>query len=60
MRATFEGVAYALNSILKVFEAQGKSGQIRIIGGGANSALWKQILADVWKTPVAALQGLSQ
>lgn len=56
MRATFEGVAYALNSILKVFEAQGKSGQIRIIGGGANSALWKQILADVWKTPVAALQ----
>lgn len=39
-----------------MFEAQGKSGQIRIIGGGANSALWKQILADVWKTPVAALQ----
>ncbi|MCI8376074.1 MAG: xylulokinase [Lachnospiraceae bacterium] len=55
MRATFEGVAYALNSILKVFEEQGRSEQIRIIGGGANSELWKQILADVWKTPVAAL-----
>ena len=55
MRATFEGVAYALNSILRVFEEQGKSEQIRIIGGGANSALWKQIMADVWKTPVAAL-----
>ena len=55
MRATFEGVAYALNSILKVFEEQGTSDQIRIIGGGANSALWKQIMADVWKVPVAAL-----
>ncbi len=55
MRATFEGVAYALNSILQVFEEQGKCSQIRIIGGGANSSLWKQIMADVWKRPVAAL-----
>lgn len=55
MRATFEGVAYALNSILRVFEEQGKSEEIRIIGGGANSLLWRQILADVFETPVAVL-----
>lgn len=55
MRAAFEGVAYALNSILCVFEEQGSSPLIRIIGGGGNSELWKQILADVWGVPVAAL-----
>lgn len=54
-RATFEGVGYALRSILEVFLEQGDSPQIRMIGGGAKSQLWRQILADIWKRPAAML-----
>ena len=55
MRAVFEGVAYALNSIFEVFKEQGNVEKMKIIGGGANSELWKQILTDVWEIPLAVL-----
>ena len=48
LRAVYEGVAYNIKWALKVVEKLiGKQDVINIIGGGANSNIWCQILADV-------------
>jgi xylulokinase len=47
-RAVLEGVAFGLYDSLKILEELGVPiKQVRVIGGGAKSALWKQILADI-------------
>jgi xylulokinase len=47
-RAVLEGVAYSLRDILEIVRNLGaKVNSARIIGGGAKSALWCQIIADV-------------
>lgn len=48
-RAVLEGVACGLRDSLELFRAggSGKIAQARASGGGAQSALWRQILADV-------------
>ena len=47
-RATMEGIAFSLRDCIPVLEAQGLAmSRVRIIGGGANSKLWRQIVADV-------------
>ncbi len=52
-RAVMEGVAFNLRLILDALRAQGVSVQaMRLIGGGARSPVWRQILADVYKLPV--------
>jgi len=52
-RAVLEGVALNLMMILDAFLAQGAGIEtLRVIGGGARSALWRQILADVYGMPV--------
>jgi xylulokinase len=52
-RAVLEGVAFNLKMILDAFLEQGASIQaMRLIGGGAQSGLWRQILADVYGLPV--------
>ncbi len=52
-RAVLEGVALNLRLILDAFQAQ-KVGlsAVRLIGGGARSPLWRQILADVLGLPI--------
>ena len=46
-RAVLEGVAFQLRMIYEVFKNQQHDiHEIRIIGGGAESNLWRQILAD--------------
>ncbi len=48
IRAVFEGVALHLGWILEALDAKLPiSGALRFVGGGANSALWAQSLADV-------------
>jgi xylulokinase len=48
-RATYEGIAFALKSVLKVFEENGLSPeQINLIGGGAISPLWNEIMCNVY------------
>ena len=48
-RATYEGIAYALKSILKVYEENGLSPErINLIGGGAISPLWNEIMCNVY------------
>jgi xylulokinase len=52
-RAVLEGVAFNLKLILDAFLEQGAEIQaMRLIGGGARSALWRQILADVYGLPI--------
>ena len=47
-RALYEGVAYALRDAMTAAEVLGlRYDTLRIIGGGARSATWRQIVADV-------------
>lgn len=46
-RAVLEGVAFGLRDSLELIRSAGPIGQVRVTGGGARSALWRQILADV-------------
>ncbi len=48
-RAVLEGVAFGLRDSFELMKAAGLSSidQVRVSGGGARSALWRQILADV-------------
>lgn len=56
LRAVLEGVALNLRVILDAFEEQGPDiDAVRLIGGGARSALWRQIIADVFGRPVLRL-----
>lgn len=48
VRAAMEGVAYSLKHNLDVAESRGaKAGELRAMGGAANSLLWTQIKADI-------------
>ena len=56
VRATMEASAYGLRDITDRFRSMGVEPQeIRAVGGGARSPLWRQIKADVTGLPVAAL-----
>ena len=51
--AVLEGVAFALRDCIEVARAGGANvARTAICGGGAKSALWKQIIADVLNMPV--------
>jgi xylulokinase len=52
-RATLEGVAFHLRLILDALREQGaRVAGLRLIGGGARSALWRQIMADALGLPI--------
>lgn len=54
IRAVLEGVAYGLRDSLELMRELGITiSQVRASGGGARSALWRQILADVFGTEIA-------
>ena len=58
VRATLEAVAFTLRRNLELLEGIGASAEeVRSHGGGARSALWNQIKADVCSLPVVTLQG---
>jgi xylulokinase len=47
-RALYEGIAFSIRDILSAAQALGQRyGAIRLMGGGARSATWRQIIADV-------------
>jgi len=55
-RAVLEGVSYGLRDSLELMRALGVSmNQVRASGGGARSALWRQILADVFATEIVTV-----
>ena len=47
LRAVLEGVGCGLSQILDVLRERGDIADLRIIGGGAKSKVWKQIIADL-------------
>jgi xylulokinase len=52
-RAVLEGVVYSLDDCLEIMNGLGIGvTQVRAIGGGARSSLWRQIQADVYGVPV--------
>src|SRR3546814_2492535 len=48
-RACYEGIAFALNDVLRAAKdlSGARFGDMRLLGGGARSATWRQIIADV-------------
>jgi xylulokinase len=53
IRAVLEGVAFNMRWILDVLRSEGIAIEsMRVIGGGARSPLWRQILADIYGLPL--------
>ncbi len=60
VRAVLEGVAYSLRDCLELTKNLGlEIKQVRASGGGSRSALWRQILADVFNTDLVTVTSLS-
>ncbi len=56
-RAVLEGVAFSLRDSLEIFKELGaKISTIRLGGGGAKSALWQQIQADVYDSEIETVE----
>jgi xylulokinase len=54
IRSVVEGVSFAMGQVLDLVRGIGvQVDTVRVGGGGARSALWRQMLADVFDTPVA-------
>jgi xylulokinase/toxin CptA len=52
-RAVVEGTSFGLRYGLDLLRASGiECRSIRLIGGGANSPIWRQIVADIMATPL--------
>ena len=52
-RAVLEGVAFGLRDSMRLIDALGLAADtVRVSGGGAQSPLWRQILADVLDVPL--------
>jgi xylulokinase len=56
-RALYEGIAFSIRDILTAARALGQSyGAIRLMGGGARSETWRQIIADVTGLTVEVME----
>ena len=56
LRAVMEGVVYSLRECLDVLHGMGVvSKEMLATGGGGSSALWRQMLADVYGCPVTTI-----
>ena len=48
VRALYEGIAFSIRDLLEAAPPETRTfSEIRILGGGARSALWRQIMSDV-------------
>ncbi len=55
-RAAMEGVTMGMNYGLRRLAALGvKAKEIRLTGGGAKSAVWRQLMADIFGVPVVGM-----
>jgi xylulokinase len=61
LRAVLEGITFNLRIILEAFMQQGAVVEaLRVIGGGARSAVWNQIMADIFGLPVLRMSPLEE
>ncbi|HLQ77676.1 MAG TPA: xylulokinase [Terriglobia bacterium] len=57
IRSLLEGVSYSQMDGLEIIEKMGvRVNSVRVSGGGARSAFWRQMLADVFNKRVAVLE----
>ena len=60
-RAVVEGVSFNLRDSAELIRAMHADIQeIRVSGGGASSALWRRIVADVFQAPVTTVTGAAE
>lgn len=57
-RSVLEGVAFGLRDNFRLLQAAGlpPPKEVRISGGGARNALWRQIIADIVGVPLASVE----
>jgi xylulokinase len=60
LRACLEGTSYALRGILEAICEKHSFAQMRIIGGGAKSVFWKQLIADICNIAVSDVSVLGK
>ena len=51
VRACLEGIAFSIRQGLEAISSE-KPGKISLVGGGAKTPVWRQIIADVLGTPI--------
>jgi xylulokinase len=57
-RAVIEGVTYAMRDSFEILRGLGVAvTEVRLSGGGARSAFWRQLQADIYQAPVWTLAG---
>ncbi len=57
VRALMEGIAFVVRRNVEAFAAAGiRTSEIRALGGGSRSAVWKQLEADITGVPVVTTQ----
>ena len=57
IRAVMEGVSFSMRECLDVYRELGCTpDNMRVCGGGGRSALWRQMLADIYGCPVSTVQ----
>lgn len=59
-RAVMEGVTYSLNQLVEIFGGMTKIEKVYTSGGGAASALWRQMQADIFDLPVYTMSAASE
>jgi xylulokinase len=60
LRAVMEGISLNLAIIVNIFRAHVPMDAITVIGGGARSAVWRQIMADAYDCRVQSLNVLEE
>jgi len=62
MRAIMEGIAFSVRHRMEIIEKElgVHIGEVRVVGGGARSALWRRIMTDIYGKPVVLLGGEEQ
>ena len=57
IRSVLEGVSYSQKDCLDIIEGMGVPvSSVRVSGGGAQSAFWRQMLSDVFAKPVVTVE----
>lgn len=56
IRALIEGVTFGMTDVLRIMQGMGIDvSTVRLSGGGARSAFWRQLQAEVYNVPVATI-----
>ena len=59
-RSVMEGVTYSLCQLVEIFGNMARNEKIYTSGGGAFSALWRQMQADIFNLPVYTMSAASE